>query len=117
MFSQVAERSSGKLENILVEEYSHGREYNMMSWICNGVVYPISIADREKNPQEGTGLPLLNRVAYPAKNIRTVLEEAQGVLQKFADAVGQKEGALSMQFFYNEHGVEVCEYRGTAFRR
>ena len=115
LFSQVAERSSGKLENILVEEYSHGREYNMMSWICNGVVYPISIADREKNPQEGTGLPLLNRVAYPAKNTRTVLEEAQGVLQKFADAVGQKEGALSMQFFYNEHGVEVCEIAGRLF--
>ena len=57
----------------------------------------------------------MNRVAYPAKAIRAILPEATEVLQKFADAVGQREGALSMQFFYNEHGVEVCEIAGRLF--
>ena len=112
-YDDVAMRST--LENILVEEYSHGREYNMMTWMVDGKVYPISIADREKNPQEGSGIPLLNRVVYPAKNIQGVCAEATEVLQKFADAVGQREGALSMQFFYNEHGVEVCEIAGRLF--
>lgn len=114
-FQDVACRSSGKLTNILVEEYSHGREYNMMSWLVDGKVYPISIADREKNPQQGSALPTLNRVAYPAKDIRKIFDEARAVQQKFADAVGQREGALSMQFFYNDHGVEVCEIAGRLF--
>lgn len=114
-FNEVLSRSSGVQTNIMVEEYSHGREYNMMSWIVDGTVYPISIADREKNPQVGDKLPLLNRVAYPAKATSQIIDEAREVQQKFADAVHQKEGPLSMQFFYNEHGVEVCEMAGRLF--
>lgn len=114
-FEMVSGRSSGQREMIQVEEYSHGREYNMMTWVVDGRVCPISIADREKNPQVGSALPTLNRLVYPAKAAVQIREEATAVLQKFADAVGQKEGALSMQFFYNEHGVEVCEIAGRLF--
>ena len=114
-FKDVVKRSSGEKEEILVEEYSHGREYNMMTWVVDGVVHPISIADREKNPQVGSTLPLLNRIVYPAKAIHEIMGEAVEVLQKFANAVNQKEGALSMQFFYNEKGVEVCEVAGRLF--
>ena len=112
-YDDAAKRSS--LQDVIVEEFSCGREYNMMTWMADGTVYPISIADREKNPQQGDTIPLLNRVAYPAKDIHKVIGEATEVLQKFADAVGQREGALSMQFFYNEHGVEVCEIAGRLF--
>jgi len=114
-FQEVASRSSGVMEEIQVEEYSHGREYNMMTWLSDGKVYPLSIADREKNPQAGSSLPLLNRVVYPAKAIHEIADEATAVLQKFAEANGQREGALSMQFFYNENGVEVCEIAGRLF--
>lgn len=114
-FAQVTMRSSGKREKIQVEEYSHGREYNMMTWVVDGKVYPISIADREKNPQIGSALPTLNRIVYPAKATLQIKDEATAVLQKFADAVGQQEGALSMQFFYNQHGIEVCEIAGRLF--
>ena len=114
-FEMVSGRSSGQREMIQVEEYSQGREYNMMTWVVDGKVCPISIADREKNPQVGSALPTLNRLVYPAKAAVQIREEAKAVLQKFADAVGQKEGALSMQFFYNEHGVEVCEIAGRLF--
>ena len=114
-FDEVSGRSSGVRENIQVEEYSQGREYNMMTWVVDGKVCPISIADREKNPQIGSALPTLNRLVYPAKATAQIKEEATQVLQKFADAVGQREGALSMQFFYNEHGVEVCEIAGRLF--
>lgn len=103
------------MSEIQVEEFSKGREYNMMTWMVDGEIYVISIADREKNPQEGDTIPLLNRVAYPAKNIRGVMEEAKLVLKKFADKTGQRNGALSMQFFYNENGVEVCEIAGRLF--
>ena len=114
-FEMVSGRSSGQREMIQVEEYSQGREYNMMTWVVDGKGCPISIADREKNPQVGSALPTLNRLVYPAKAAVQIREEATSVLQKFADAVGQKEGALSMQFFYNEHGVEVCEIAGRLF--
>lgn len=103
------------IDRIQVEEYSTGREYNMMTWLVDGKVHVISIADREKNPQIGNMIPLLNRVVYPAKNIHEIIGEATAVLQKFAAATGQTEGALSMQFFYNEHGVEVCEIAGRLF--
>lgn len=103
------------MEEIQVEEYSHGREYNMMTWLIDGEVNVISIADREKNPQEGDTVPLLNRIVYPAKNIHVIIDEAKKVLTKFAKKTGQKEGALSMQFFYNENGVEVCEIAGRLF--
>lgn len=103
------------MEDIQVEEFSQGREYNMMTWMIDGEIHVISIADREKNPQEGDTIPLLNRVVYPAKNIHHIIEDAKLVLKKFAERTGQTDGALSMQFFYNEHGVEVCEIAGRLF--
>lgn len=103
------------MKDIQVEEFSQGREYNMMTWMIDGEIYVISIADREKNPQKGDMIPLLNRVAYPAKDIQNIIEDAKKVLQKFAEKTGQRDGALSMQFFYNGNGVEVCEIAGRLF--
>lgn len=114
-FNDVVLRNSGNLEDILVEEYSCGREYNMMTWMVDGKVCPISLGDREKNPQIGSDLPLVTRVAYPAKAATKIIDEAVDVLQRFAAANNQTEGALSMQFFYNEGGVEVCEIAGRLF--
>lgn len=115
-YASVNQLGTGTIDAIEVEEYSHGREYNMMSWVLDGKVFPISIADREKDPQKGNEIPHLNRVCYPAKNIHHIYREATEVLQCFADAVKQKSGPLSMQFFYNQaHGVEVCEIAGRMF--
>ena len=114
-FSQVATRSFGEREIIQVEEYSAGYEYNIMTWLVDGKVYPLGFADRERNPQSGSAIPQMNRIVYPSVNSATVLEKAVDVLQKFADAVGQTEGALSMQFFYHEDEVEVCEIAGRLF--
>lgn len=105
----------GATDLLEVEEFSEGREYNMMTWLIDGNIHVISIADREKNPQIGESIPMLNRVVYPAKNIHNIIDEATEVLRKFARATGQMEGALSMQFFYNQNGVEVCEIAGRLF--
>ena len=110
LFARVNAAGSGT--KVLCEEYSQGPEYNMMSWLYDGVVYPLSIADREKNPQKGTDIPSDNRNVYPSVTVREVFEEARGILQKFADRTGQKEGALSMQFFHTPGGIEVCEIAG-----
>ncbi|MCR5794670.1 MAG: ATP-grasp domain-containing protein [Solobacterium sp.] len=110
LFARV--NSAGSGTKVLCEEYSQGPEYNMMSWLYDGVVYPLSIADREKNPQKGTDIPSDNRNVYPSVNIDEVYDEAREILQKFADRTGQKEGALSMQFFKTPEGIEVCEIAG-----
>lgn len=116
LWHKVAERGKNAKDSIIAEEYSQGREFNMMTWLIDGVVCPISIADREKNPQSGRNIPLLNRVVYPSKFTQTeVLPAAVSVLQKFAAATGQTSGALSMQFFYYNGQVEVCEIAGRLF--
>lgn len=112
-FSQVISRST--INTVQVEEYAHGREYNMQTWLVDGEVYVLAIGDREKNPQVGDTIPMLNRLVYPSKNIDKVIEPAVAVLKKFSNAVGQRNGALSMQFFFNENGVEVCEIAGRLF--
>lgn len=104
--------AAGSGTKVLAEEYSYGPEYNMMSWLYDGIVYVLSIADREKNPQKGTDIPSDNRNVYPSGNIDDVYEEARDILQRFADRTGQKEGALSMQFFLTPEGIEVCEIAG-----
>lgn len=39
-------------QEILVEEYNDGYEFNMMTWVMDGKVNVISIADREKTEME-----------------------------------------------------------------
>ena len=97
---------------ILVEEYAKGHEHNVMAWIIDGVVIPIGVADRERTQVEAGRIPFLSRIVYPAHDYEKIYDECREVLQKFADANGQKSGVLSMQFFYNENGVEVCEIAG-----
>jgi len=109
-FDEAAARFAGN--NILAEEYSYGHEYNMMAWMSDGEVYVISIADRDKNPQEGNAIPLLNRVVYPSNHIDLVIRDAARVLKLFAGKTGQTEGPMAMQFFYNKDGLEVCEIAG-----
>ena len=101
-----------KTDEIEVEEYSHGHEHNVLSWLVDGKVHIIGIANREKTQMEKDHIPCLSRIVYPANDYDQIYEETRETLQKFADATGQKSGPLCMQFFYNEHGVEVCEIAG-----
>lgn len=103
-------------KDILVEEYCDGHEFNMMAWVIDGEIHVISIADREKTMIDSKKLPVLSRVAYPSRFIHRVEAEAKSILQKFAQATGQREGALSMQFFWREgQEIQVCEIAGRLF--
>lgn len=112
----------GSKDYILAEEYSLGREYNMMTWMSDGDIFPIELCDREKNPFDGKVFPVINRVTYPAAERLSasgapepLLEKALEILRKFSNATGQRDGALSMQFFYHDGQVEVCEIAGRFF--
>lgn len=108
---QTAEYTS--CEEILIEEYNDGYEFNMMTWVLEGQVYVLSLADREKTPVNQREIPISTRNVYPSCLMTEVYEDAREILQKVADYTGQKEGILSMQFFWNpRRGISVCEVAG-----
>lgn len=115
LYSEVLDKSCWDKDDILAEEYCQGREYNIMSWVVDGKIRPLCLGDREKNPRKGSGIPNLTRVVYPAKAFHDILDKAVEVLQKFAGATGQKSGPLSMQFFYEQEEIVVCEIAGRLF--
>lgn len=105
--------ATSDIKQILVEEYHDGYEFNMMTWVLDGKVQVISIADREKTPISAHDIPISSRNVYPSRLYDHVVVEATEILQKIADYTGQKDGCLSMQFFWKkESGISVCEVAG-----
>lgn len=111
---QTAEYTSS--QEILIEEYNDGYEFNMMTWVTDGRVNIISIADREKTEAEEGMLPISTRNVYPSRFLSEVESDAADVLQRYIGYTGQTEGALSMQFFWKPgKGIQVCEIAGRFF--
>lgn len=107
---------SSAVKEVLAEEYHSGPEFNMMTWVLNGEVKVLSIADREKTPVAAHEIPISTRNVYPSKVYEKVCKEATELLQTFVGYTGQRDGALSMQFFWDEAGgVQVCEIAGRFF--
>ena len=104
------------LDEILIEEYNDGFEFNMMTWVQDGKVNVISIADREKTEMEEGMLPESTRNVYPSRLLDKVEKSAADLLQNYIGYTGQQEGALSMQFFWKPgKGIQVCEIAGRFF--
>ena len=104
------------MPEILVEEYNDGYEFNMMTWVRHGKVHVISIADREKTFVAKGEIPISTRNVYPSRLLSKVEKPATELLQAYADRTGQKDGALSMQFFWKPgEGIQVCEIAARFF--
>lgn len=104
-FNFICETSD--IKKVLIEEYHTGYEFNMMTWILDGKVHVLSIADREKTAISKHEIPISTRNVYPSRLISEVYEEARDILQKVADYTQQTSGILSMQFFWTP-GTPVC---------
>ena len=104
------------MPEILVEEYNDGYEFNMMTWVRNGKVHVISIADREKTSVAKGEIPISTRNVYPSRLMSEVEKPATELLQAYVEKTGQKEGALSMQLFWKPgEGIQVCEIAARFF--
>ncbi len=104
---------SSKQKRILVEEYNTGHEFNLMSWVLDGQVHILGIADREKTTTGTKDVPISTRNVYPSRLINQVYGPAKAILERYIAATGQRSGALSMQFFWAPgQEVEVCEIAG-----
>ncbi len=68
------------LDEVLVEEYNDGFEFNMMTWVSDGKVNVISIADREKTHCRRQMLPISTRNVYPSRLLSNVYEPAKDLL-------------------------------------
>lgn len=116
--TEAAQKTAGfsDMPEILVEEYNDGYEFNMMTWVLNGKVHVISIADREKTSVAKGEIPISTRNVYPSRLMSKVEKTATDLLQAYADRTGQKDGALSMQFFWKPgEGIQVCEIAARFF--
>ena len=113
-----AEKTAGfsDMPEILVEEYNDGYEFNMMTWVRHGKVHVIGVADREKTFVAKGEIPISTRNVYPSRLLSKVEKPATELLQAYADRTGQKDGALSMQFFWKPgEGIQVCEIAARFF--
>lgn len=103
-------------DDILIEKYNRGYEFNMMNWVMGGEVHVVSLGDREKSTEIKGNIEHVHRVAYPSCVIDDVIDDARKIIKKVADFTGIQTGPLSMQFFYTqEEGIEVCECAGRFF--
>jgi len=108
--------ATSDIKKILVEEYNTGFEFNMMTWVLDGKIHVISIADREKTEIGNHEIPISSRNIYPSRLMNHVYEEAVEILQKAADYLHQTSGPLCMQFFWKPgQGIQVCEMAGRFF--
>ena len=105
------------LEEVLVEEYNDGFEFNMMTWV-NGWQ---SECDQHCGQREDTA-----GGRYASESVREMLirpgffrdvyEPARDLLQSYIAHTGQMDGPLSMQFFWKPgKGIQVCEIAARFF--
>ena len=112
LFDQVSQYSTYP-DDILIESYNDGFEFNMMNWMADGTVYTLGLADREKSREVKGDIPHVSRICYPSRLIDEVYEEARKIVKKVADYTGIQTGPLSMQFFYKPGvGIEGLRVRG-----
>ncbi len=115
VFGDVA-RHATRGERCLIEEYDEGAEINMTAWVCDGVAYPVSFADREKTFMGEGIVPQVTRIVYPSRQSRAVFDRALEIVQAVVDRLGVTAGPVCMQFFCGEGSrVSVCEITGRVF--
>ncbi|MEG1425075.1 MAG: ATP-grasp domain-containing protein [Raoultibacter sp.] len=115
-YAETLSASSGTADAIVLEEYDCGHEFNMISWVADGLVHLISIADREKSEEVIGEVPHVSRIVYPSRFTAEVRDEALIIVQKIADRIGMVDGPLCLQFFWQPNrGIRVCEAVGRLF--
>ena len=113
-FAGSAEYSAGR-ETALLEGISRGQELNCMGYVQDGRARLISIADRMTQSWQSERIPINYAIRYPSLYFDEVRDDILDIMQRFADAAGQKNGPMAMQCFYDGKGIEVCEIAGRFF--
>ncbi len=102
-------------DEALLEELSQGQELNCMGFLMDGKVHLLSMSDRMCAPIDRYHIPVNYAQHYPSHLYDEAAEKVTDVLQRFANATGQKEGPICTQCFYDGQHIEICEMVGRFF--
>lgn len=102
-------------DEALLEELSRGQELNCMGFLADGKVHLLSMSDRMVAPLDKRHIPVNYAQHYPSHLYDEVADKVVDVLQRFADATGQKTGPICTQCFYDGDHIEICEMVGRFF--
>jgi biotin carboxylase len=104
-----------KFKNLLAEEYCADDEHNLLFWVENGKPHLLYLSDR---PSFGRGQKSVGYCFYHfyiSKDFDEILPYAMNTAYKIINALGYKEGPLSVQFFYKNGELHVNEVAGRIF--
>ena len=100
----------------MVEEYNDGYEFNMMTWVMDGKVNVISIADREKTEMEEGMLPLSTRNVYPSRFLAEVEKRCHRYSAELYPLYRTDGRCIIHAVFWKPgRGIQVCEIAGRFF--
>ncbi|MEG0049458.1 MAG: carboxylate--amine ligase [Clostridia bacterium] len=99
--------SFSRLPEALLESYYPSDELTLSGWLHQGVLYPLTLTDRQHYPSERhIGVCVAHR--YPSIH-KEVSDEANRLSLRVAQALGAREGPIYIQFLLGKQGLVVNE--------
>lgn len=99
-----------KIGYVVAEEYLDGDEVNLECWVENSQVYLLSVNDKDCIQWNRDEPVLCLSTTNPSKfSTADRLPMFQQMAQRLADALGVKNGPLTIQTIIGSHGVAVLE--------
>ncbi|MCM1414997.1 MAG: ATP-grasp domain-containing protein [bacterium] len=106
-FETAAKASLAYGDTILVEEFYDADEVSVSAWVKNGISYITCTYDVNRNFGEEVSLAY---VAFPSKYGKLYQNEFITLVQQITNAVGIKEGPVTVQCYIGNDGLKVGEY-------
>lgn len=106
-FDVAAKASLAYCDTILIEEFYEADEISISAWVKAGTAYITCTYDVSRNFEEEVSLAY---VAFPSKYGKRYQNELKELVQKLTEAVGIKEGPVTVQCYIGKKGLKIGEY-------
>lgn len=106
-FEIASKASLAYSDTILVEEFYDADEISISAWVKGGVSYITCTYDVSRNFGEEVSL---SYVAFPSKYGKVYQEELKALVQRLTNAIGIKDGPVTVQCYMGEDGLKIGEY-------
>lgn len=106
-FEMTAKASLAYCDTICIEEFYEADEVSISAWVKAGRAYITCTYDVSRNFGEEV---TLSYVAFPSKYGKRYRNEFEELVQKLTEAVGIKEGPVTVQCYIGDKGLKIGEY-------
>lgn len=106
-FEVAAKASLAYCDTILIEEFYEADEVSISAWVKSGTAYITCTYDVSRNFEEEISL---SYVAFPSKYGKIYHNEFESLVQGLTNAIGIKEGPVTVQCYIGGDGLKVGEY-------